>query len=170
MKNRWYLLFLVLWLIPVSAHAQTEASADVLNADGKKIGKAVFTETASKSVQLSVDLWDFKPGVHAMHIHNAGICEPPAFKSAGAHFNPEGKKHGIHNPEGPHAGDLPNIAVAGNGKGKINVIVPGITLSEGPHSILKEGGASLVFHAGPDDETTDPAGNSGDRIACGVIR
>jgi Cu-Zn family superoxide dismutase len=96
-------------------------------------------------------------------------CEPPGFTSAGPHFNPDKKHHGLQNPEGPHAGDIPNFTVDAKGKSKQTVIAPNVTLGSDPHSVFSNGGTALVIHAKADDMRSDPAGNAGDRIACGVI-
>jgi Cu-Zn family superoxide dismutase len=99
-----------------------------------------------------------------------GKCEPPDFASAAGHFNPEGKKHGLLSPQGPHAGDLPNLPVAADGTGQLNYVARGVTLGSGSGSLFDADGTAVVIHAGPDDHKTDPAGNSGARIACGVIQ
>ena len=108
-------------------------------------------------------------GVHGIHIHTVGMCQGPNFASAGGHFNPLMKKHGKDNPDGMHAGDLPNFNVGANGKGKATMTAAMVTLGDGMNSLFHPGGTALVIHAGPDDYKTDPAGNSGDRIACGVV-
>lgn len=153
---------------PSLAHAASKAKTTLVDSQGKKIGHADFKEIKD-GVQITVKVSGLKPGVHAMHIHETGVCTPPDFKSAGAHFNPHGKKHGAENPQGPHAGDLPNIVAAGNGQGRVNFIAPGLKL-KGSDGLLKSGKTALVIHAHPDDGKTDPAGNAGDRIACGVIK
>ena len=109
------------------------------------------------------------PGKHGFHLHDKGICEPPGFTTAGDHFNPLGKHHGAKNPQGKHAGDLPNLEVGPDGTAELTATAEGATLGKGTASLLKEGGTSLVIHAGPDDENSDPSGNSGPRIACGVV-
>jgi Cu-Zn family superoxide dismutase len=109
------------------------------------------------------------PGEHALHFHQKAVCEAPDFKSAGPHFNPEGKKHGLENPEGHHAGDMANFTVGKNGKAKLKVKNPDVNLGTDSHSLFSNGGTALVIHAKADDMKTDPAGNAGDRIACGVI-
>jgi Cu-Zn family superoxide dismutase len=119
-------------------------------------------------VQFNGRLTDLPPGPHGIHIHENGKCEPPDFSSAGGHFNPSRKQHGEENENGPHDGDIPNVAVGMNGMAQVTFIAKGATL-EGARSILKPGGTSLVIHAEPDDLKTDPSGNSGARIACGVI-
>ncbi len=152
---------------PVLAHAASKAQAPIINSQGVEIGKAEFKET-KKGLRISLKVSGLTPGVHAMHIHETGTCTPPDFKTAGGHFNPEGKKHGKDNPEGAHAGDLPNLTVAKNGRGKVNFTVPGLSVNA-KDAILKTGKTALVIHAGPDDGKTDPAGNSGARVACGII-
>ncbi len=160
-------LFLLSTALYSQANAQT-AKAELKNSKGEKIGTATFTQEA-EGVKITLEASNLPPGSHGFHIHAVGKCEPPDFKSAGAHFNPTGKKHGLQNPEGPHAGDLPNLTVGPDGKVKVEVIAKQVTLGEGKNSLLQPEGTALVIHANPDDEKTDPAGNSGDRIACGVI-
>ena len=154
---------------PAPAAAQT-AHADIVNAQGATIGHAKFS-TVSNGVKVSVTVSQLSPGEHGIHIHNVGKCEGPAFTTAGGHFNPTGAHHGIHNAQDPHPhlGDLPNLVVSKKGTGKLTFTAVGATISEGPNSLFHDGGTSLVIHAKPDDLTNDPSGNSGDRIACGVI-
>jgi Cu-Zn family superoxide dismutase len=143
------------------------AHADIVNAQGQKVGSAVIRQSGS-GVLVDVNVSQLPPGTHGIHIHNVGKCEGPAFTSAGPHFNPASKKHGKDNPEGPHAGDLLNLEVK-DGVGKASLADPNATLGDGPNSLFHEGGTSLVIHANADDYKTDPSGNSGSRIACGVI-
>ena len=149
---------------PKSAHA------DIKNAQGAKIGTAKFTSTGS-GVKVSVKVSQLPPGEHGIHIHNVGKCEAPAFTTAGGHFNPTSAHHGVNNTQDPHPhlGDLANLTVGHNGKASANFTVSGATLEDGPNSLFHDGGTSLVIHAKADDLKSDPSGNSGDRIACGVL-
>jgi Cu-Zn family superoxide dismutase len=148
--------------------AASSAQAVLRDATGEEVGTATFTEEAG-AVRLSADVQGLPPGEKGVHIHQTGACEPPTFESAGAHFNPEGRRHGTLNPEGPHAGDLPNLEVAQDGRGRLEATTDRVTLSAGTASLVDEDGSALVVHAQRDDLQTDPSGNSGDRIACGVI-
>jgi Cu-Zn family superoxide dismutase len=160
---------LITLALPLAAMAASQgAVATLKNADGKEVGKATFAP-AKGGVKVQVTVAGLTPGKHGIHLHAAGKCDPPDFKSAGGHLNPAGKHHGLQNPEGPHAGDLPNLVVAKDGKAKASFTAKGATLGEGQGSLLGPEGAALVIHADPDDGKTDPAGNSGDRIACGVV-
>ena len=162
-----------------------KAHAAIKDAQGKSVGEATLTQMAH-GVLLVAELSGLPPGEHGMHIHATGKCEPPAFTSAGGHFNPTGHKHGYNAASGPHEGDLPNVIVASDGKAVVDVFVPDLSLgasqvasgtstpaasagSSATHNVFDQGGAALVIHAKADDYATDPAGNSGDRIACGVI-
>jgi len=144
------------------------AHAVLKDANGATVGTATFRQSG-KDVNVLVRLNHVKPGVHGIHIHEAGKCDAPDFKTAGGHFNPTGRHHGADNPQGMHMGDLHNITVAANGKGTLKETVSGITLGPGDSSLFHNGGTALVLHADPDDLKSDPAGNSGARIACGVI-
>jgi superoxide dismutase, Cu-Zn family len=154
--------------LPRFAVAQT-AKAELKDPQGRVVASAALREV-SGSLRVTLTASGLEPGVHGLHIHAVGKCEPPAFTSAGSHFNPYGKQHGRKNPRGAHAGDLPNLEVRAGGTASTEVVAPGVTLKEGePGSLFRPGGTALIIHADPDDEMTDPTGNSGPRIACGVI-
>jgi Cu-Zn family superoxide dismutase len=144
------------------------AKATLVNAQGQKVGEATLTETAG-GVKIDLTVENLPPGPHAFHVHAKGVCTGPDFVSAGGHFNPFGKHHGLKNPQGPHAGDLPNLTVGPDGKGRATVVDTLVTLKEGGNSLFQPDGTSLVIHEKADDDLTDPAGNAGARIACGVI-
>ena len=159
---------LTLFICSASVLAAMKAKADLLDAKGAPVGTAVFAEKA-KGVEIDLTVSGLTPGLHGFHIHNVGRCEAPDFASAGPHFNPEGKQHGWDNPMGHHLGDLQNLEVRPDGTAHVRVLIPGVTLGEGANSLFHPGGTALVVHAKPDDGKTDPSGNSGARIACGVI-
>jgi superoxide dismutase, Cu-Zn family len=149
--------------------AAPAANASLKTADGKDVGTVTLTQTPD-GVRLRLAIMGLPPGEHAFHVHAVGKCDPPGFTSAGPHFNPEKKKHGKLNSEGHHAGDMDNINIPANGKLTLTVVDKDITLEKGkPNSVFQDSGTAVVVHAGKDDYTTDPAGNAGDRIACGVI-
>jgi Cu-Zn family superoxide dismutase len=157
-------------LVPALAKDKGPAPVvvSVQNGQGKNVGTAKLSQVAN-GVKITLNLHDLTPGEHAIHVHQVAKCDVPDFKTAGGHFNPDGKHHGLQNPEGPHAGDIPNFTADAKGKSKATVIATGVTLSDGPRSVFTAGGTSLVVHAKADDGKTDPSGNSGDRIACGLI-
>jgi superoxide dismutase, Cu-Zn family len=144
------------------------ATASLVDSTGARVGVATFSDSAS-SGWVAVSVTGLTPGPHGMHIHESGTCTIPDFKSAGGHFNPDAKNHGTQNPEGPHAGDLPNLLVEEDGSADTTLAISNGLLSEGPSSMLGPRQRSLVIHADPDDEKTDPSGNSGARVVCGVI-
>jgi len=150
--------------------AQKSAHADILNVAGMKIGTAKITSTKD-GVKIAVNVDHLTAGEHGIHIHNVGKCEGPAFTSAGGHFNPTTAHHGMNNAQDPHPhlGDLLNLVVSKDGKAKTTFVAKGVTLGDGANSLFHDGGTALVIHAKADDLMSDPSGNSGDRIACGVI-
>ena len=156
----------LLVVVPSLALAADGARARLKDAAGKEVGTATLAP-AGTSTKITVDVSGLKPGKHGFHVHAVGKCEAPDFKTAGPHYNPTGKKHGHDSAEGAHAGDLPNIDVGPDGKGSVTFTAKDLDLAKLLSS--KDGGA-LVIHADPDDGKTDPAGNSGARIACGVIQ
>jgi len=162
----WALIPALLWAS--AGFAQSAAHADIVDAQGKKIGTAAF-RASNNGVRIDVNVSGLPPGTRGIHIHSVGKCEGPAFTTAGPHLNPTSKKHGKDSPEGPHAGDLLNLEVNADGLGKASLLDQNVTLGQGQSSLFHEGGTSLVIHANADDYKTDPAGNSGARIACGVI-
>jgi superoxide dismutase, Cu-Zn family len=162
------LLFAAGFIFAVApAHAADKASAVLKDASGKEVGKAELTDTPS-GVLIRLDLTDIRPGDHAFHVHEVGKCDGPDFKSAGSHFNPDETKHGLMNDQGPHAGDMPNLHVPESGKLVVEELNESVSL-DGERALLDEDGSALVIHAKADDYQTDPAGNAGDRIACGVV-
>lgn len=149
----------------------SQATVKFINTNGERIGTATLTEVRGQGVKIYLILHHLPPGTHAFHIHEKGVCNPPDFASAGPHFNPYGKQHGVKNPNGAHAGDLPNLVVGPDGSLKTEILAVGVTLRPGVNSLRHPGwgGTAWVIHANPDDDMTDPAGNAGARIGCGVI-
>jgi Cu-Zn family superoxide dismutase len=145
------------------------AIATLVDSTGAQIGIASLTDSAGAG-RLGVSVAGLPPGAHGLHIHAAGTCTPPGFESAGPHFNPDGKQHGLRNPEGPHAGDLPDLQVGANGSADTTYTVSPDLIRAGPRFVLQPGGTAIVVHAGPDDGMTDPSGNSGSRVACGEFK
>ena len=158
---------LFLALCALSSISLAKTKVELKDAQGKAVGSILIWDQGP-GVALQLDLHDLTPGEHALHFHQVPKCEGPDFKSAGGHFNPDSKKHGFDNPEGHHAGDIRNFTVGADGKAKAKLENSEVTLKDGPHSLLTSG-AAIVVHAKADDYKTDPAGNSGDRIACGAI-
>ncbi len=158
----------LLTLISLPAVAQN-AKANLKNAEGKDVGTAELTQTPA-GVLIKLNITGLQPGERAFHVHGVGKCEPP-FTSAGGHFNPDGKKHGIMAMAGHHAGDMPNLHIPASGTLQVEVLNRSITLEKGkPNSLFGPEGTALIIHAGKDDYKSDPTGEAGGRVACGVVQ
>ena len=146
------------------------ARVEMRDANKKTVGTLTVSVQSGGGVRFNGRVSDLPPGGHGVHIHENGKCDPPDFKTAGAHLNLSAKQHGEHNPQGQHEGDIGNIRIDANGNAEVSLLAEKVSLEPGVNnSLLKPGGTSLVIHADPDDLKTDPSGNSGARIACGVI-
>jgi Cu-Zn family superoxide dismutase len=171
-----FAMFLPLLALSIVAAAKSapKTTVELKDAQGKSVGTAVLWSNAGKKnesgVFMKLDLHGLPPGEHAVHFHAKAQCDAPDFKSAGPHFNPDGKQHGLENPEGHHAGDMNNFTVNASGHAKLKVLNKDVTFGDDSHSLFTDGGTAVVIHAKADDMKSDPAGNSGDRIACGVIK
>jgi Cu-Zn family superoxide dismutase len=142
-----------------------EARTELRDMAGRSVGQATATQVGD-SVRIWLEGSGLPQGAHGAHIHQVGVCAAPSFESAGPHWNPTNARHGKDNPAGMHRGDLPNILIGTDGRGSVEYVIPGARLG----SMIDRDGAALVIHAQADDYRTDPSGNSGARIACGVLR
>lgn len=144
------------------------AAAQLADRNGAAKGRAT-AQAMGDGVHVTVALENVAPGTYAVHVHAIGVCTPPDFTSAGPHWNPGGKQHGKDNPAGPHKGDLPNVTIGADGRGTVSSHIDGVTLTGGSNALLDADGAAVVLHSGVDDYRTDPTGNAGGRMACGVF-
>jgi Cu-Zn family superoxide dismutase len=156
--------------VSVRSGGPPDAAASLVDSAGRVIGH-VEMRRRPPNVLLEVTVGGIAAGTHGIHIHAVGRCDPPAFASAGPHFNPAGRQHGLEASGGPHAGDLPNFVVTAGDSARYEARTTWISLDDGaPNSLFDADGSAIVIHATADDNVTDPSGNSGARIACGVIR
>ncbi len=152
----------------VSLSAQMK-HVDLKDAKGNSVGMAMVSPVKGGGVSIDLDVKGLPPGEHALHFHAVPKCEGPDFTSAGGHFNPANKKHGMQNPEGAHAVDMMNFTVDAKGNAKTTITNKNVTMGAEPNSLYTNGGTALMIHAAADDMKTDPSGNAGGRIACGGI-
>ena len=156
-------------VVSIGLSAQGTKHVDLKDAKGASVGMAMISAAKDGGISIDLDVKGLTPGEHAIHIHSVAKCEGPGFTTAGPHFNPAAKKHGMQSPDGSHAGDMMNFTVAANGAAKTTIINKNVTMGAEPNSLYTNGGTALMIHAAADDMKTDPSGNAGDRIVCGAI-
>jgi Cu-Zn family superoxide dismutase len=173
MTSRFLLLALPAAFFSASCHSKLGAhgargTAAMHDGSGRSVGALDLTQTTA-GVRIVGELTGLPAGTHGIHFHQVGRCDGPDFASAGPHFNPYARHHGLENPDGPHAGDMPNLVIPAGGAVSVDMVSPRVTLDDGTTTVFDADGTALVIHAAADDQRTDPSGNSGARIACGVI-
>jgi superoxide dismutase, Cu-Zn family len=177
-KSTYRLLALVIVMgsaLLVGSRATTTQAVDmrgfaqINDSTGRTIGTATFVENAAGDLTVTVEASGLTPGKHGLHVHAVGSCVGPDFTTAGGHFNPLSKRHGLQTSDGAHGGDLPNLIVGADGRGRFSMTVASMKLSAGVLSLMDPDGSALVIHAAEDDGMTDATGNSGGRIACGIV-
>ncbi|HJP59236.1 MAG TPA: superoxide dismutase family protein [Gemmatimonadaceae bacterium] len=151
-------------------NAAARAEAVMYNSSGAAVGTAQLWQDGNGTVNVEISSLTLPAGTHGIHFHDVGKCEGPAFTTASGHYNPMGMEHGLQNPKGPHAGDNPNIVIPAGGVGNVSFSTDRVSLTPGTRTLLDADGTALVVHASADDQVTNPSGNSGARIACGVVR
>ncbi|MGH7506772.1 MAG: superoxide dismutase family protein [Longimicrobiales bacterium] len=155
----------------LAAQTAADATAELSNAQGENVGTVQFHQTPRNGVLLDIQVSGLPAGVHAIHIHQTGTCEPPSFESAGGHFAPEGHAHGVLHEEGAHAGDLLNLEVPESGELSTQRLAPHATLEKGAENgLFDDDGSAMIIHMDADDYVSQPSGAAGDRIACGIIQ
>lgn len=162
------IMLAMLLLVGCTQQNPRKLDVEMYNSVGDSLGKIKLVQQ-STGVQLQIKLSGLSPGVHGIHIHNNGQCKAPDFQSAGNHFNPENKEHGLLHPKGAHAGDLPNLIVEDDGSVSAEIMAPNVTLKDGKKSLFTKQGTSIVIDENKDDGMTQPSGDSGKRVACGEI-
>ncbi len=181
MQNKTISLFAIACAASIAACAHAPAPLNriavaystIKNTAGDTRGTAELWQDADNVVHVEVQVTGMPPGSHGIHFHAVGSCESTsagAFAAAGGHFNPLGRQHGLDNPAGPHGGDAPNFTVNADGTGRASFTTDRISLTDGSTSLFDADGSAIVIHAAADDQISQPAGNSGARIACGVVR